>query len=1585
MAGDFSRSTFNRVKHYAGVLMQQGRVQVDADWNEQLALQLHRTWTETRDLIGLCGSPQCGSGFAISPAPGSGDLFIHPGRFYVHGLLCELDPQAVPAWLPSSLSSPPASRQFQPMPAGRTLSAVMRQRSVLQMTERRIADSLSDRVVCVPSRKIDDRDLAPGDWVEVFSAAGDSVQAQVQQVDQAATPDDPDFLVPSYYPLILDTSLHSLANAGPLSLRRMVTFTTQPFLLSPWEDVVESSPRGGPAALQLPDGDYLVALEAWQREIDAIQDAHIREVALGGPDTCARLQTVWQVHVLPWAGESSPPGPSLPSPLPSPPSPLDCCSDFPGFDACKAATRTTGLMNAQAPPPGNNVPPCQLPPSAGYLGLANQLYRVEIFQAGQFNDAATFVWSRDNAMVETPIVCADASGNVYVSSLGTDDLHSFNLNDWVEIVDDDADLQGQPRFLAQISQHPGSPAQPPCASAGVQACQLTLQPGAPLRLQDKANLRLRRWDMTDGQVALDGSLNPIGVPIVPGWIELENNIQVNFSDGFYAGRSYWQIPARTATADIEWPPFDVPNTNPVPQPPLGPDHFFCRLALLSVTGGEIQVQEDCRSTFPPLNSICAQMEQALEERDALHRLQNRTLHGSGVVCGLAVTCPGPALNKTSVNVEAGYALDCDGYDLILADAKSVDLASIVDLSPPTSPLSSLLGTLPDGEYELLLERSGPSARVCQGQASTSPPCDPCSSPRAASAAPTGVPTQFRAIACQKETFANRVLDGTLLKDFYTRCVQPAVTAFQNSWVNTSISGSNQITQAQALLSALTNLFIEIAEPALTADVYISASEAQLLQAFYSFVLGEIGDCTNCSLTDNLPAFPAYPLSQPMYTLYGKGYMSRMRVAQNGQYAVACGKGPSLHIYDIASGLLVSDVTPPIPGDPSGWTVNDVAFLAEGAFCAIATGVNTQTHAADSLVAIGRISAGAVTWTTQGSAGARAFLTLATSPIQPGVVFAAAQGAGIYAITVTGTIAATQIARFNAIGHLVCNSRFLYGTAAVTNQNGGISYEVLRYGAQPGAVAQDANMVFALDSLTMNLTDDLAVGSFSNAAADQVSEAVFVSGYSSATSTKHLLLFNGSEKGQQAGQIDLTENTTVRLAVHPYGTMLFVSLESSSRMATVAAGANGLSITPYAPVELNPTAMAFAVAQDHFFVYTLNCTANTISTISADTLAFSDNQKLEQYRVQAIRAFIALAEAYVQDLKDCFCRLLLPICHSCPDDAPQGKGVALACITIRNGAVEKICNLEKRKTVKSFSTVDYWLSAIPIIPLIKELVAELCCLTLPGLLNNALTPAPAGTAPSSGLSFMGYKVGGISGESLRYAFTQIGKLNLSSLPAALLKRIAPIGNLTLDSVVSPLRPPSPQAAAVPISQINGMAIDQARAALQAGNVQVIATEAYNPATFAQNVSSYISAPAAVPPGSSLTLAVDSGNTVRYYVPTAPAVQQLGAAVQTNQAAVETQLNAAAQVTQQLQARVTAVEIAQSPNANNIQSLQSTISSLQTQFDGMQATHASELASRDQQIAQLTAATQQMQTKLSAIDSLSAQLQALQSRLPPSLKG
>ena len=58
MAGDITRSTFSAKKHYSGVRMQQGRVQMDADWNEQLDIRAHVERTTNLDVIGPSGAPE---------------------------------------------------------------------------------------------------------------------------------------------------------------------------------------------------------------------------------------------------------------------------------------------------------------------------------------------------------------------------------------------------------------------------------------------------------------------------------------------------------------------------------------------------------------------------------------------------------------------------------------------------------------------------------------------------------------------------------------------------------------------------------------------------------------------------------------------------------------------------------------------------------------------------------------------------------------------------------------------------------------------------------------------------------------------------------------------------------------------------------------------------------------------------------------------------------------------------------------------------------------------------------------------------------------------------------------------------------------------------------------------------------------------------------------------------------------------------------------------------------------------------------------------------------------------------------------
>jgi hypothetical protein len=88
--GDFTRDTFAPPYHFSRVLMQQGRVQLDADWNEQVSILLHLARRLAADLLGQHAG--IAGAFAIDPVKTGGqltDLDIAPGHYYVDGVLAE--------------------------------------------------------------------------------------------------------------------------------------------------------------------------------------------------------------------------------------------------------------------------------------------------------------------------------------------------------------------------------------------------------------------------------------------------------------------------------------------------------------------------------------------------------------------------------------------------------------------------------------------------------------------------------------------------------------------------------------------------------------------------------------------------------------------------------------------------------------------------------------------------------------------------------------------------------------------------------------------------------------------------------------------------------------------------------------------------------------------------------------------------------------------------------------------------------------------------------------------------------------------------------------------------------------------------------------------------------------------------------------------------------------------------------------------------------------------------------------------------------------------------------------------------------
>ena len=101
MKGDFTRLTHDPKKHYSGVLQQQGRVSVDADWNEYVQIQDYLRLTGNRDIIGHCGVPNnTRDGFLIGRSADNSLLVLEsggvtPARIYVDGIMCQIEKDVV--------------------------------------------------------------------------------------------------------------------------------------------------------------------------------------------------------------------------------------------------------------------------------------------------------------------------------------------------------------------------------------------------------------------------------------------------------------------------------------------------------------------------------------------------------------------------------------------------------------------------------------------------------------------------------------------------------------------------------------------------------------------------------------------------------------------------------------------------------------------------------------------------------------------------------------------------------------------------------------------------------------------------------------------------------------------------------------------------------------------------------------------------------------------------------------------------------------------------------------------------------------------------------------------------------------------------------------------------------------------------------------------------------------------------------------------------------------------------------------------------------------------------------------------------
>ena len=395
-------------------------------------------------------------------------------------------------------------------------------------------------------------------------------------------------------------------------------------------------------------GTHLAYLEVWQREVTHLEQPAMVEPAVG-VDTATRMQTVWQVRLLANVGGG-----------------VTCATPDAGIPGWLALTApSAGRLSSKAIGVKPQDDPCELPPSGGYRGLENQLYRVEIHDGGPIGQA-TFKWSRDNASIASAVVEIVTPTELKLASVGRDAVLRFNTDDWVEIIDDARELSGEASDPAkrrgELRKISVDDTKQTISFATALPADLT-QGGTAAAV--KRHLRVRRWDqkgkVRDEQdnvlVDLDaaGSTGAIKIPAAGTAIMLENGVQVSFSvdtaGGALRSGDYWLFAARTATADVEQ--LDK-------APPRGVHHHYARLGLVTFPDSET----DCRRLWPPQAqgegcecTVCVTPESHASGALTIQKAVDQVKASGGTVCLAAGVY---VLGETPVKIEDAQSLRLKG-------------------------------------------------------------------------------------------------------------------------------------------------------------------------------------------------------------------------------------------------------------------------------------------------------------------------------------------------------------------------------------------------------------------------------------------------------------------------------------------------------------------------------------------------------------------------------------------------------------------------------------------------------------------------------------------------------------------------------------------------------------------------------------------------------------------------------------------------------------------------------------------------------------------------------------------------------------
>ncbi|HEY9650633.1 MAG TPA: DUF6519 domain-containing protein, partial [Coleofasciculaceae cyanobacterium] len=239
--------------------MQQGRLQLDSDWNEQVDIEAYLRHAQAVDMIGAdSGVPTIGGdsdqpyrdSFKISVTPDGSDLVIAPGHLYVNGTLCE-----------AGTRFKATIKDFNRVEVSNLIIDGVNG-TLYEAGTRFIATIKTYNEVEVSSLIVDGRPLEKGQWLECTTKGKDK-QPKWLQI-QTVTPNQRKLTFG-------DVKLKDIIGAETeedfvgkeIQLRRLLTYNTQPDYPNPNDEST------------LTEGIYLAYIDVWQHHITAIEDSTI--------------------------------------------------------------------------------------------------------------------------------------------------------------------------------------------------------------------------------------------------------------------------------------------------------------------------------------------------------------------------------------------------------------------------------------------------------------------------------------------------------------------------------------------------------------------------------------------------------------------------------------------------------------------------------------------------------------------------------------------------------------------------------------------------------------------------------------------------------------------------------------------------------------------------------------------------------------------------------------------------------------------------------------------------------------------------------------------------------------------------------------------------------------------------------------------------------------------------------------------------------------------------------------------------------------------------------------------------------------